>query len=164
MCQDRIAFPYKLAFAARLVKYSPARSHHASRQNTLATQSFLQSVTFRYTDWCSQCVRRVRECDLAERMQVWQPELKALAHGLVRESDPILQRMGQLAQQIVENSAFARGRNCTWYGRFGDRSRTADRCTIIHNESASLAPILTILGKKLYRSDSLPSSQRTPER
>lgn len=63
----------------------------------------------------SQCVRRVRECDLAEQMQGWRPELTALAEGLTQESDPVLLRMGQLARQILENPVVARGRNCTWY-------------------------------------------------
>lgn len=64
----------------------------------------------------SQCVRHVRECDLAELLRDrWLTEVKMLTQGLAGEADPALARMGRLAGQILEDPTLARGRNCTWY-------------------------------------------------
>lgn len=99
----------------------------------------------------SQCIRRVRECDLAEQMAIWRPERKALANGLTRESDPVLVRMGQLARQISEDPVIARGRNCTWY--LGDLVIALELPADVPLYTTNVrhfAPILAILGKKLY--------------
>lgn len=110
----------------------------------------------------SQCVRHVRECDLAERMQTWQPELKALASGLAHESDPSLLRIGELARQIVENPMLARGRNCTWYlGDLVIALELPEDIPLYTTNLRHFTPILTILGKKLYQSDSLQSDHIT---
>ncbi len=99
----------------------------------------------------SQCVRMVRECNLAERMAQWQPELRALAAGLIFEPDPVLVRMGQLAQQIVDQPVLARGRNCTWY--LGDLVIALELPVAIPLYTTNrrhFAPLLAILGKKLH--------------
>lgn len=99
----------------------------------------------------TQCTRHVRECDLAEQMTIWRPELAALADGLTRESDPVLVRMGQLAQQISEDPVIARGRNCTWY--LGDLVIALELPADVPLYTTNVrhfAPILAILGKKLY--------------
>lgn len=101
----------------------------------------------------SQCTRYVRECDLAERMEAWRPELAMLADGLAHESDPVLVRMGQLAQQISENPVVARGRNCTWY--LGDLVIALELPADVPLYTTNVrhfAPILAILGKKLHES------------
>lgn len=102
----------------------------------------------------SQCVRHVRECNLAERLTTWQPELRALASGLAGEKDPALLRMGQLAQQISLDPVVARGRNCTWY--LGDMvialELPAD-VPLYTTNRRHFAPILAILGKKLYAAE-----------
>jgi hypothetical protein len=99
----------------------------------------------------AQCVRQVRECDLAERMEQWQPELKAVAAGLAFETDPILVRMGQLAQQIVDKPVLARGRNCTWH--LGDLVIALElpaALPLYTTNRRHFAPLLAILGKKLH--------------
>lgn len=102
----------------------------------------------------SQCTRTVRECDLAERMHTWRPELGVLADGLAHESDPALVRMGQLARQIMADPMVARGRNCTWY--LGDLvialELPAD-VPLYTTNRRHFAPLLTLLGKKLHGSD-----------
>jgi len=103
----------------------------------------------------SQCVRHVRECDLAEQMQSWRPELRALADGLTQETDPVLLRMGELAQKLSEDPVWARGRNCTWY--LGDLIIALELPLDVPLYTTNLrhfAPILAILGKRLYKSDS----------
>ena len=59
----------------------------------------------------SQCVRMVRECALAQKMQTWQPQLEKMADAFRHTSDPALARMGQFAGQILEDPILARGRN-----------------------------------------------------
>lgn len=102
----------------------------------------------------SQCVRHVRECDLAEQLQSWRPELAALADGLAHEHDPALLRMGALAQQISADPMLARGRNCTWY--LGDLiialALPAD-VPLYTTNLRHFTPLLAILGKKLHKSD-----------
>lgn len=99
----------------------------------------------------SQCVRHVRECDLAERLEQWRPELKALAVGLALETDPVLVRMGELAEQILDKPVLARGRNCTWY--LGDLVIALElpaAMPLYTTNQRHFAPLLTILGKKLH--------------
>jgi hypothetical protein len=99
----------------------------------------------------SQCVRHVRECDLAERMVQWRPELQALAAGLAKESDPVLVRMGQLAHQIVADPILARGRNCTWYlGDLVIALELPPDLPLYTTNRRHFAPLLTILGKQLH--------------
>lgn len=103
----------------------------------------------------SQCTRAVRECDLAERMQTWRPQLGALADGLAHASDPALVRMGQLAQQIIEDPILARGRNCTWY--LGDLVIALELPAAVPLYTTNVrhfAPLLALLGKQLYVGDS----------
>lgn len=103
----------------------------------------------------SQCVRHVRECDLAERMQTWRPQLKALAGRLAPENDPVLFRMGELAQKVSEDPVCARGRNCTWY--LGDLVIALELPVDVPLYTTNVrhfAPILAVLGKKLHQSDS----------
>lgn len=101
----------------------------------------------------SQCIRAVRECDLAERIETWRPQLEAIAAGLAQESDPILVRMGQLARQIIDDPIVARGRNCTWY--LGDLvialELPAD-VPLYTTNRRHFAPLLALLGKKLHGS------------
>ena len=102
----------------------------------------------------SQCVRQVRECDLAERMEQWRPELKAVATGLAFESDPVLARMSQLAQQIVDKPVLARGRNCTWYlGDLVIALELPPTMPLYTTNRRHFAPLLAILGKKLHLSE-----------
>lgn len=103
----------------------------------------------------SQCTRAARECDLAERMQTWRPQLGVLADGLAQESDPALVRMGQLARQIIADPVVARGRNCTWY--LGDLVIALELPTdvpLYTTNRRHFAPLLALLGKKLHSSDS----------
>jgi hypothetical protein len=93
----------------------------------------------------------VRECDLAERMIEWQPELNALLRGLAHERDPHLLRMSQLAQQISQDPVVARGRNCTWY--LGDLVVALELPADVPLYTTNVrhfGPILAILGKKLH--------------
>ena len=99
----------------------------------------------------SQCVRLVQECDLAERVVEWQPELKALAAGLSEESDPALVRMGELANRILDDPTVARGRNCTWY--LADLVIALELpagIPLYTTNRRHFAPILSILGKPLH--------------
>ncbi|MCE7985380.1 MAG: hypothetical protein DYG89_29755 [Caldilinea sp. CFX5] len=107
----------------------------------------------------SQCTRYVRECDLAEQMGTWQPQLAALANGLAHESDPSLLRMGQLARQIIENPILARGRNCTWH--LGDLVIALELPADVPLYTTNVrhfAPILAILGKKLHEGMRFPTA------
>lgn len=84
-------------------------------------------------------------------METWRPELPALAAGLTHESDPVLVRMGQLARQLIEDPVIARGRNCTWY--LGDLVIALELPVDVPLYTTNVrhfAPILAILGKKLY--------------
>lgn len=106
----------------------------------------------------SQCIRRVRECDLAERMATWRPELKALADGLAHESDPVLVRIGQLARQIIEDPVVARGRNCTWYlGDLVIALELPSDVPLYTTNVRHFAPILAILGKRLHEGPPAPT-------
>ena len=99
----------------------------------------------------SQCVRRVRECDLAERMTEWRPELKALAEGLSGRDDPALARMGKLAHQVLDDPTLARGRNCTWY--LADLIIALElppEMPLYTTNRRHFEPILAILGKSLH--------------
>ncbi len=99
----------------------------------------------------SQCVRHVRECDLAERMTEWRPELKALAEGLSRQDDPALIRMGELAYQVLDDPTLARGRNCTWY--LADLIIALELppgVPLYTTNRRHFEPILAILGKSLH--------------
>lgn len=107
----------------------------------------------------SQCVRQVRECDLAEQMQSWRPELAALADGLADQRDPVLLRMRQLARQIIENPVLARGRNCTWH--LGDLVIALELPADVPLYTTNVrhfAPILAILGKKLHEGTRSPTA------
>jgi len=99
----------------------------------------------------SQCVRTVRECSLAEKMQTWVPQLEKIAEAFEQVSDPALARMGRLARQIIEDPILARGRNCTWY--LGDLvialELPAD-IPLYTTNRRHFEPILDILGKELY--------------
>lgn len=100
----------------------------------------------------SQCVRHIRECDLAEHLaEQWQPELRALAQGLAQETDPALMRIHQLIQQIIRNPILARGRNCTWY--LGDMIIALElpsEIPLYTTNRRHFVPLLNILGKKLH--------------
>lgn len=99
----------------------------------------------------SQCIRTVRECALAERMQTWQPQLEALAEGLNDATDPALSRMGKLASRIIEEPILARGRNCTWH--LGDMVIALELPTdvpLYTTNRRHFEPILEILGKQLH--------------
>jgi hypothetical protein len=99
----------------------------------------------------SQCVRQVQECDLAERMTEWRPELKALAEGLSRQDDPALIRMGELAYQVLDDPTLARGRNCTWY--LADLIIALELppgVPLYTTNRRHFEPILAILGKSLH--------------
>jgi hypothetical protein len=99
----------------------------------------------------SQCVRHIRECDLAERMTEWRPELKALAEGLSGQDDPALARMGKLAYQVLDDPALARGRNCTWY--LADLIIALElpvEMPLYTTNRRHFEPLLAILGKSLH--------------
>ena len=99
----------------------------------------------------SQCIRTVRECMLAEKMETWQPQLALLAEGLSDSKDAALTRMGQLARRIIEDPVLARGRNCTWY--LGDMVIALElpaNVPLYTTNRRHFEPILSILGKQLY--------------
>ena len=99
----------------------------------------------------SQCIRNVRECDLAERMADWQPELDAIVDGLGSESDPALVRMRELAHQIRSDPTLARGRNCTRYlGDLVIALVLPDDMPLYTTNRRHFVPLLSILGKTLY--------------
>lgn len=99
----------------------------------------------------TQCVRTVKECELAERLTEQQPALQRVAEGLRNHPDAVLARMGKLCTQITEDPHMARGRNCTWY--LGDLvialEMPADAQLYTTNRR-HFEPICTLLGKQLY--------------
>lgn len=100
----------------------------------------------------SQCVRHVRECDLAELLRDrWPVEVEMLAQGLAGEADAALARMGRLAGEILADPILARGRNCTWY--LGDMIIALElpqNAALYTTNHRHFAPLLAILGKKLH--------------
>jgi len=99
----------------------------------------------------SQCVRKVRECNVAERMAAWRPELQAVLPGLARESDPALVQLRELVRRILDDPTFARGRNCTRY--LGDliiALSLPDGVPLYTTNRRHFEPLLGALGKPLY--------------
>ncbi|MBN1315533.1 MAG: hypothetical protein JXA42_08695 [Anaerolineales bacterium] len=99
----------------------------------------------------SQCVRQMPECCLGERLVEWQPELRVLASGLSKEQDPALIRMGELAEQILDDPTIALGRNCTWY--LGDLIIALELpagIPLYTTNRRHFTSILNILGKPLH--------------
>lgn len=99
----------------------------------------------------SQCVRTVRECALAEKMTLWQPQLEKIAVAFAPEKEPALRKMGELATKIIENPIIARGRNCTWYlGDLVIALELPPHIPLYTTNIRHFAPILHLLGKKLH--------------
>lgn len=153
--QERLARYIKFALVDRFLSgidemLDSTQCGLARERPTLAPTTNGNGQFFRFR---SQCTRYVRECDLAERMEAWRPELAMLADGLAHESDPVLLRMGQLAQQISENPVVTRGRNCTWY--LGDLVIALELPADVPLYTTNVrhfAPILAVLGKRLHES------------
>lgn len=99
----------------------------------------------------TQCIRPVKECDLAERLTERQAEIQILAQGLHNHPDVALARMGELCTRILQDPHVARGRNCTWY--LGDLvialELPADAQLYTTNRR-HFQPLCTLLGKQLY--------------
>lgn len=99
-----------------------------------------------------QCVRHVRECNLAELLRDrWSAEIKMLAQGLAGKADPALARMGRLAGEILADPTLARGRNCTRY--LGDMIIALELpqdVALYTTNRRHFALLLAILGKKLH--------------
>lgn len=99
----------------------------------------------------TQCVRTIRECDLAEQMTAWRPQLRVLAEGLRYEKDASLQRMGDLAAQIIDDPIKARGRNCTWYlGDMVIALSLPEDVPLYTTNRRHFEPLLSLLGKQLH--------------
>ncbi len=98
-----------------------------------------------------QCIRKVRECNLAEQMAAWQPQLRVLAEGLRGEKDQSLRRMGELAAQIIDDPILARGRNCTWYlGDMVIALTLPEDVPLYTTNRRHFEPLLALLGKQLH--------------
>jgi len=101
----------------------------------------------------AQCTRRVKECALPERLAgEWRDGVAAVASGLCDHSDPALDRMGRLAQRILDDPDTARGRNCTWY--LGDLIIALEcppEAALYTTNRRHFEPLCALLGKRLHR-------------
>lgn len=109
----------------------------------------------------AQCIRRIKECVLAERLAERRLELQAVADGLGDHPDSALARMGALAVRLLDEPDLVRGRNCTWY--LGD--------LVIALELPSVIPLYTtnhchfeslcaLLGKQLFHPEEVSRGKR----
>jgi len=92
----------------------------------------------------AQCTRRVKECDLAERLAGYRPQVRALADGLQDHPDAALAR-------ILEDPHVARGRNCTWYlGDLVIALELPSDAALYTTNRRHFEPLCTLLGKQIF--------------
>ncbi len=98
-----------------------------------------------------QCTRRVKECDLGERLAEHQSEVQVLADGLKDHPDGALARMGALCSHISEDPDVARGRNCTWYlGDLVIALELPPDAVLYTTNRRHFKPLCALLGKQFY--------------
>jgi predicted nucleic acid-binding protein len=108
----------------------------------------------------AQCIRRVRECALAERLGRWQEDVRRISQALGNSQERALARLAGLAEQILTDPVLARGRNCTRY--LGDMVIALELppdVPLYTTNRKHFEPLLQALGKRLYTS---PESIETP--
>lgn len=99
----------------------------------------------------TQCTRRVKECDLAERLAAQSATLRKLAENLPNHPEPALARMGALCVQSLADPHGARGRNCTWYlGDLVIALELPGDAALYTTNQRHFAPLCALLGKELY--------------
>lgn len=99
----------------------------------------------------TQCIRAVKECELAERLTEQKAAIQTVAEGLHNHPDPVLARMGKLCTQILADPHSARGRNCTWY--LGDLVIALEMpvdAQLYTTNRRHFEPLCALLGKRLY--------------
>ncbi len=99
----------------------------------------------------TQCVRRVKECELARFLTHHKAEIEILAAGLSAHADRSLARMAELCTLLLEDPDVARGRSCTWYlGDLVIALEAPSEAAIYTTNLRHFEPICALLGKQLY--------------